>query len=312
VTGYVAHAGLTCFEQGERRAINKGQPCDDGNPCTNDTCLGPPCFYCQNSLISPLCVPCANDTDCLAAPFIDACTYWTCPTSSTSGNGTCQQNKITGCLPCTTAASCPAISDPAHTCLEYICPNGTCTETITPGCCSSITGTTTTQACFECVQRTGCAFINHHCVNSNTTLNNSGSTNCSVFISGDGGDGISGGTIAGIVVPVVSAVAYCLLALLALIAALAIFLIKRAQRQRIVNELTAIGFTASEAGLILDNALYKRAGTGEVRNPLFEIQKQKDGSRIIVPKNDPESMDDMSNGSNEESSSEQEMDDMHH
>ncbi len=92
--------------------------CDDGNPCTNDSCVDP--GGCVHTPAAG-CPGCQSPADCNDN---NACTTDVCDA------GTCRNVAITGCVPCTTPDQCTD-ADP---CTDDACTGGMCTHTARAGC----------------------------------------------------------------------------------------------------------------------------------------------------------------------------------
>lgn len=110
--------------------------CDDGDPCTIDECIG---GLCVNTPI-PDCIPCQSPSDCDDG---DPCTIDECI------NGQCVFTPIAGCEPCLTAADC----DDGNACTIDECINGQCVHT--PVVCDDGDPCTTDL----CDPASGCIFV---------------------------------------------------------------------------------------------------------------------------------------------------------
>jgi hypothetical protein len=112
---------------------NTSASCDDGNPCTADSCSAGACV--SNPI--PGCVPCNDASDCADG---NACTTEACV------GGVCGHETTPGCVPCDTAADCADGSG----CTLDACEAGVCAHTTIDGCqsCASVN---------DCADDNGCS-----------------------------------------------------------------------------------------------------------------------------------------------------------
>jgi hypothetical protein len=120
--------------------------CDDGDPCTSDTCSG---GQCQHSAVSGCCTqssqcddkdPCTADScssnKCQHSTISGCCTQSSqcddkdpCTTDSCSSNK-CQHSTVSGC--CTTDSQC----DDGDVCTADSCSSNKCQHSSVSGCCT--------------------------------------------------------------------------------------------------------------------------------------------------------------------------------
>mgnify|MGYP006928180156 CR=1 FL=1 len=111
--------------------------CDDGNPCTDDSCdANKGCIKLNNSIACDDKNACTKSEKCAAGVCgggaskcddADVCTADSC--DATTG-GTCKNTAITGCKACTQAAGC----DDKNACTKDACAAGKCAYTKITGC----------------------------------------------------------------------------------------------------------------------------------------------------------------------------------
>jgi hypothetical protein len=99
--------------------------CNDGNPCTTETCIGGVC----GSQPAPTCSSCTTATGCNDA---NPCTVDVCGAS-----GSCELTTIAGCRPCASAADC----DDSNACTTDTCSAGVCGSHAMDGCPAHQPGT---------------------------------------------------------------------------------------------------------------------------------------------------------------------------
>ncbi|MFQ5493742.1 MAG: hypothetical protein ACE5EX_00010 [Phycisphaerae bacterium] len=97
--------------------------CNDGNPCTDDTCPAGVCVFTDNTL------PCDDGMQCTA--------------NDTCSAGVCIGTPIGGCLKCLTAAEC----DDLDPCTDDTCPAGVCVNTPNTAPCDDLDPCTELDAC---------------------------------------------------------------------------------------------------------------------------------------------------------------------
>ncbi|NOS99969.1 MAG: hypothetical protein HOP29_05025 [Phycisphaerales bacterium] len=171
--------------------------CDDGNPCTNESCPSGICIYVNNTVAcndNNLCTTgdlcavgvCAGTaTNCSA--LNDQCNVGACnpfdglcqPSPINEGNpcndgdlcsandvctaGTCDGTTIPGCQTCSTAAQC----DDANPCTNDTCPAGVCVRTNNSNSCSDGSLCTTGDVCSAGAcggTAVNCSGLNGQCV----------------------------------------------------------------------------------------------------------------------------------------------------